>query len=503
MLKNFLLIIIAVVFVAAACAVPVYADDGGHSSGTFSDFDDSHFNPVHNSVEALSVYWSMLRQLHNGEITFSQFVERSSDLMLSNLDSDVSGLLNDIHTNIVNLGEGYDFVHNRSYLDLFGNLLRSYLSDNGGSVSDFPLNDGGYWQVGNFTFKPYNFLSGYACTDEGFVCDGPWQSFSQPFSGVGVYYPDGTKYSSYVHGRAFGSPGTSQSLSIIDIQLSYGSDFVTAFVTYTISYSDGVSHTYKGQASVFIYNSDWGDYIGDDTINITDTSNVNGLSDDDLIKYIDNLIDKLENTFPDLSTIEGKLQEIINKLDRLDGNGLDFTDLMLALNTLVDLINSIGETADSLIPDELISVLTDLLDTITQNGGSLSQTDLTPVIDKIDELQKELLKAYAFNYSDNDIKSVTSKYDVFADYLIGKKFAFIKSLTSIIDTAVSAYKSSGNQSSFTVVINGSTHTIDLAGAVESEQLDLFRYMIAAFLYFKFALATYRRIPAYINNGGDE
>lgn len=373
MVKKVFIIIIIFVFMASVCAVPVSATALPPNLGGFiDDMQDATFK----YADGVKLTLDNVLDLLLGKKTVSEFIDDGRVIADEYGLSFVLDVINSVDKNTITA---------RELVDLVVNAVKSNMSSNGGSMSNFPLNDGGYWQVGNFTLKPYNFFSGDACTVAGFICDGPWQSFSQPFSGVGVYYPNGTLYHSYVHGRAFGSPGTSQSLSINNITLSYDTNFVIATVYYTISYSDnGVSHTSSVTATVFFNNSDWGDIV-DDPFNVTDTPDVDDLSDDDLKKYIDNLLNNLNTMYPDLSTVEGLLQAILNQLK--NSGGCDCSDVLAQINAAI-----ISLANDSNVQNaQIIALLQAIKDNVNNdNGNNGSATDLDPLLQKIDKIIADL-----------------------------------------------------------------------------------------------------------------
>ena len=478
MIKKFLLIIIAVVFVAAACAVPVHAADLGDYSDGWEQTGIN--NSVHNLIES----WRILQKVKKNEISVPEAAAQIVGMGWSGTFDNICNFVNElITTGDIEVMTPLEFV------TAVGNAINSEISNNGGNISNFPLNDGGYWKIGNFTFKPLNLAEVNDCISANVSPLGPWSSQKQPCSGVVAFWPDGTRYKNSTMFRVFGDVGTSQSLTINNIEVLFNNT-VDVVIHYSIRYiNKGASYTFNGNDTIKFDYSVWGDYTEDDLFQITEAPDLGQLTDDELEKYIDNAIKKLEETFPDLSTIEGKLQEIINLLNK-SKNGECSCDEMAA--AVRELISRLDVGTDS----ELNNTLKELTKILDNNQ------DLTSVIDKIDELQKELLKAYAFNYSNDDVKAVTDKYDEFADYLIKKKFSFVTSLTQIINSALNTYAKS-NATSFNVTYKGITREVQLDSGFSYDQLQLIRYMLAAFIYIRFAFSCYRRIPAYINNGGDK
>lgn len=467
MIKRFIAVLSALVILLCIAPVTVHAADTGY----FSDYDDTKLNPVNNSVVSIKNILQGAQDYHNGNITADEFVNNVLVTAKDGADANLTGLINTAVDSYNSAG-----AITRGFWDNLINGINGVITSNGGNVSGFPSgNTTLYFDKGYAVLEPYTAWHVFADGDSRYEIY------------VTVYYNDGTVATP--RSRVFDTNPTNY--HVID---NGGGIISMSFVGINGTRVSMICDCYAWDYPT-VYTCDFGFYLPwlptDDTVDVTNLSpDVGVLSDDDLYKYIDNLVNNLDNLYPDLSTIEGKLQEIINLLNKTQ-TGCSCDELAAAIRELISRLDNTGTDT------ELNNTLKELTKVLENNQ------DLSAVIDKIEELRKDLLKAYALEYTDKDIKTVISKYNDFSDYLINKKFAFVGSLTSIINTAVDSYKKSGDNSMFTVTFNGLSHTIDLAGAFSSEQLDALRYMIAAFIYVQFALSVYRRIPAYINNGGDK
>lgn len=472
MIKIFSAVLSALVILLCIAPVTVYAADTDY----FTDYDDTKLNPVNNSVVSIKHILQGAQDYHNGNITADEFVNNVLVTAKNGADANLTGLINSAVDSYNSAG-----AITRGFWDNLINGINGVITSNGGNVSGFPSgNTTVSAGQGYIVFEPYT--AWYVFTD----------GASRYEIYATVYYNNGTV--AVPKKRVYNT--NPQKNNILD----NGGGILSIYFDRTLDMDSGGTRFFmfsdcyewgypNAQTVSFSVDVPW--TVGDGTVDTTNlTPDVGVLSDDDLYKYIDKLINNLDNTYPDLSTVEGKLQEIINLLNKTKDGGCSCDELAAAIRELISRLDNSGSDT------ELNNTLKELVKKLENNQ------DLSSVIDKIEELRKDLLKAYAFDYTDKDIKTVISKYNDFSDYLINKKFAFVGSLTSIINTAVDSYKKSGDNSMFTVTFNGSSHTIDLAGAFSSDQLDVFRYMIAAFIYVQFALSVYRRIPSYINNGGD-
>jgi len=470
MIKRFSAVLSALFILLCIAPVTVYAADTGY----FSDYDDTKYNPVNNSVVSIKNILQGAQDYHNGNITADEFVNNVLVTAKDGADANLIGLINTAVDSYNSAG-----AITRGFWDNLINGINGVITSNGGNVSGFPSgNTTVSVGQGYVVFEPYT--AWYTYSDGG----SRYEIYAT------VYYNNGNV--AKPKGRVFETGP--QKNNILDggggiLSISYNTSQDLGDSTRMHFDCDCYYWSYPNVLTRgFSVDVPW--VVGDSPVDTTNlTPDVGVLSDDDLYNYIDNLINNLDNLYPDLSTLEGKLQEIINLLNKSQ-NGCSCDELAAAIRDLISRLDNTGTDT------ELNNTLKDLTKVLENNQ------DLSAVIDKIEELRQDLLKAYAFEYTDKDIKTVISKYNDFADYLINKKFAFVGSLTSIINTAVDSYKKSGDNSMFTVTFNGSSHTIDLAGAFSSDQLDVLRYMIASFIYLQFALSVYRRIPGYINNGGD-
>lgn len=479
MIKNIFIIIIALFLMSSVCAAPVHAADFGDYSDGWEQTGIN--NSVHNVAETVRI----LKQVLSGEISVPEAASQIVGMGLSGGFENVGSLVNElITTGDINI------MSPREFVVAVGNAINNEIRNNGGSVSNFPVEEG-YFSLNGWTVKSHCYPTYLDAEAAGFRPSSYYGNYDIPYNVISVHSPVGE--CTYWVVFSGGNPSDSGTLdSIVFKELKLNAHY-QGFDEYILAYD--ITCTVRGSrstASSFTYLRLPPGLSDTDPDYITDTPDLDNLTDDDLKKYIDNIINQLEQAFPDLSTIEGLLQSILNKLNKLDTGGCDCSELAASINALIARLDN----------NDLSRTLKELQKLIENNTSSGGQTDLTPVIDKIDELQKELLKAYAFDYSEGDIKAVTDKYDEFADYLIKKKFCFVTSFTQIINSALNTYAKS-TETSFSVTYNGITREVQLDTGFSYDQLQLIRYILAAFIYIRFAFSCYRRIPGYINNGGDE
>lgn len=191
----------------------------------------------------------------------------------------------------------------------------------------------------------------------------------------------------------------------------------------------------------------------------------------DLTDFLQELLDKLKNMFPDLSTIEGLLQAIYNRLGTLDSDN----DNALLSNILTAIQALKADTDNTeLAPEEkekIINELTDIADNMISSDDFKVDSDLH-------RQRFEVIKM-----------------------AVESKFSFVKDIKKLIDYSFSCYTGSSLQPRIPVNLFGSTHYIDFSAF--DDNIDLIRFVIAAFVYITYAIHTYRKIPSYINGGDNE
>lgn len=104
------------------------------------------------------------------------------------------------------------------------------------------------------------------------------------------------------------------------------------------------------------------------------------IPEDDLIDFLEDLLNKLALQFPDLSTVEGLLAAILAKLDTLDSD--DDAVLLGQINAAIISLANNTQAGN----EQLITTLNDLKESIS--GGS--STDVSQIVEQLKGLQKSL-----------------------------------------------------------------------------------------------------------------
>lgn len=212
------------------------------------------------------------------------------------------------------------------------------------------------------------------------------------------------------------------------------------------------------------------------------------MSDDDLIDFLDKLLEDLRLSYPDLSTLEGLLNAILAKLGTLDSDN-DNELLMQILAAIQSLKNS-GETADN---SELLKTLEDLKNSLVfkddEKTASLAEMLNTLVQNQV-------------RRSDITIDSslYNQRYALIEAKLLGK-FSFISEIKNFVQYAIDCYSNTENSPTITIDLFNHQHIIDFSAFDDS--INLIRWVIAAFIYLSYAFATFRKIPSYINGGDNQ
>lgn len=210
--------------------------------------------------------------------------------------------------------------------------------------------------------------------------------------------------------------------------------------------------------------------------------------EDDLIDFLEDLLNDLQLQYPDLSTIEGLLRAILAKLGTLDSDN-DNELLMQILAAIQSLKNS-GETADN---SELLKTLEDLKNSLVfkddEKTASLAEMLNTLVQNQV-------------RRSDITIDSslYNQRYALIEAKLLGK-FSFISEIKNFVQYAIDCYSNTENSPTITIDLFNHQHIIDFSAFDDS--INLIRWVIAAFIYLSYAFATFRKIPSYINGGDNQ
>ena len=82
------------------------------------------------------------------------------------------------------------------------------------------------------------------------------------------------------------------------------------------------------------------------------------------------------------------------------------------------------------------------------------------------------------------------------------KFSFVACLSDLCNNALSSYSKTTESPVIKFKMEGVLLEQKINFKVFDDYIDEMRYIIAAFVYVSFSFNTYRRIPSYINNGGE-
>ena len=230
--------------------------------------------------------------------------------------------------------------------------------------------------------------------------------------------------------------------------------------------SDGV--TYEG--NTYNYNNDNSVTINGNTYYIT--VNPNDVNDDYYKQFLQQAINNYYNYYGtdsmpfDSTDILTALHSIFNSLEKFRSDC--YSHLKQLSNYIVDGFNSMRSSLNSIIKrlDEIIKQLKGL-------GGMSDMTD-----EEFANYQKKLETA------------------------VNARFLPVIELKDLVEKALEAYKNN-SMSQINFDYNGRSYSIDFSTWFTSENLQAIRFLMAAFIYVSYAFNTFRRIPSYINNGGDK
>lgn len=212
------------------------------------------------------------------------------------------------------------------------------------------------------------------------------------------------------------------------------------------------------------------------------------VSEDDLIDFLEDLLNDLQLQYPDLSTIEGLLRAILAKLGTLDSDN-DNELLMQILAAIQSLKNS-GETADN---SELLKTLEELKNALVfkddEKTASLAEMLNTLVQNQVRRSDITI-----------DPSLYNQRYALIEAKLLGK-FSFISEIKNFVQYAIDSYSNTENSPTIKIDLFNYQHKIDFS--VFDSSINLIRWVIAAFIYLSYAFATFRKIPGYINGGDNQ
>ena len=104
----------------------------------------------------------------------------------------------------------------------------------------------------------------------------------------------------------------------------------------------------------------------------------------------------------------------------------------------------------------------------------------------------------ASDLSDEELANYQKKLET----AVNARFLPVIELRDLVDKALNAYRDNST-SQIAFDYKGRSYSIDFSDWFTSENLQSIRFLMAAFIYVTYAFNTFRRIPSYINNGGDK
>lgn len=210
--------------------------------------------------------------------------------------------------------------------------------------------------------------------------------------------------------------------------------------------------------------------------------------EDDLIDFLEDLLNDLQLKFPDLSTIEGLLRAIFAKLGTLDSD--NDNELLEHILVAIQALKNNGETADN---SELLKTLEDLKNALVfkddEKTASLAEMLNTLVQNQVRRSDITI-----------DPSLYNQRYALIEAKLLGK-FSFISEIKNFVQYAIDSYSNTENSPTITIDLFDCQHIIDFSAFDSS--INLIRWVIAAFIYLSYAFATFRKIPGYINGGDNQ
>lgn len=212
------------------------------------------------------------------------------------------------------------------------------------------------------------------------------------------------------------------------------------------------------------------------------------IPEDDLIDFLEDLLNDLMLKFPDLSTIEGLLRAILAKLGTLDSD--NDNELLMHILTAIQALKNNGETSDN---SELLKTLEELKNALTVKDGEKVST----FADLLNTLVQNQVRRSDITI---DPSLYNQRYALIETKLLGK-FSFISEIKDFVQYAIDSYSTSAESPSISISLYGLTHSMDFS--VFDENIQLIRWCIAAFVYLTFAFSTFRKIPGYINGGDNQ
>ncbi len=260
-----------------------------------------------------------------------------------------------------------------------------------------------------------------------------------------------------------------QPTAVSDDPLATGTDENGNQIQFNIN-SDGV--TYEG--STYNYNDDNSVTINGNTYYIT--VNPKDVDEDYYKQFLQQVINNYYNYY------------------NTDSTPFDGKDILTAVKSVFTSLETFRSYC--------YSQLKQLSDYVFDGFNSL-RSSVSSLRSAVNNWGEKIVKAInslggASDLSDEELANYQKKLET----AVNARFLPAIELKDLVEKALTAYRDNSiSQISFDY--NGRSYSIDFSMWFTSENLQAIRFLMAAFIYVSYAFNTYRRIPSYINNGGDK
>lgn len=407
------------------------------SLSVFADVDLSYEanKDTQNILYATSHLKSLINDYYNGNISASEFLSQSSQ------DFVVIGV------------SGFDIASFNGFQEAL-----CYIAKNSSNLEALGLPDyfDDYVHTRSVHRNEFD-MHGYGAAL--YIADKGGHKYEVTYMNYGILKPYSDYYNCHTNGASL---EIICSYSDVITERVRSGDFSTRYTSKCILYGDW---RYEDGTSAT-------DYIKD---NPTIYPTLDNPQDVDFNDFFDKFLEKLNFEFPDLSTIEGLLTALLNKLGTLDSD--DDTGAINAVNQSIQSLSALN-TANT---NRIIAAL-------ENRTSDLSTFDYDELIDT--------LNAWLIDDSYNEISSlelVKNKFD--------KKTSFITELKSLCNQVMTSYKNGSDNFNYDFYING--HLQNLNFDFFADYMPIVRMLLCVYIYISFAWRTFRKVPAYISGVGDD
>lgn len=381
-LKNRIIVLIfTVLFTLSAVSLPVAADDYSGIVGVGQ-----------NDVNYITTILDIAKKLVSGEMSVSEAFSSATSAASSAVSENVKDMFPFSEININNT---------RDLADKIATSVRQGLRDMGGSIDDNTLTTDKVDMKGAGCFVITYSKSDLNRAYQYFYCD---YLVVRP----GALTSDG--YSVGNDSANFNFKG----LFLWQIPKSYDSTQYDVNESYNpaIDFSNSLYNQ-----KVIIYgdvrfsDGSSADSIKTPTQSITQEIDTSQMSNDDLYNLLQDMIDKINLQFPDLSTVEGLLRSILSQCKAINGkisNGenADYSDIQKYINTAISSLATKNDTNTQKIVDELSKLRLATGGSVADNEDlanllGLPDLDIGQILDKeTGEIKSDVVQGIIDNLTD-------------------------------------------------------------------------------------------------------